>query len=128
LNEYQKSAKLNRFTSFSVCFGITFVTFGLNRIAQLACLDNIIVIVHGTIMSETCVIPTSLCTLQEEGEIVLMPGTTTDYKNNQFMKLNKEFIMDQISTADEEVLCRSAGFLDFFSNIYRIDVNINSED
>ena len=73
---------LTRFLSCSISFGTCFFTFGINKVMDLVSKNEAgskneyqIIIYEILTKKEIKVIPTSICCLQEEEEIVLMPGT-----------------------------------------------------
>jgi hypothetical protein len=124
INNFDKARQLKYLTSFTASFGVAFISFGLNKILHERLMDHALIIIRGKIQNETHVIPTSICTLQEEGEIVLIPGTKVAY-SNEFQKLSKNYVIKSLGKANTRVIETSIHFLNNFNNIYMIDVLIN---
>jgi hypothetical protein len=122
ITDLKKTGKFE--SSFSASFGVAFISFGMNKILHERLIDRKILIIRGKIRNETHVIPTSICTLQEESEIVLIPGTKVAY-SEKFQKLNKDYVVERLGSAPDLVIDTSAHFLDNFNNIYMIDILIN---
>ena len=62
------------FTSFSICLSSCLITFGMNNYMHNELYGCSLVIMRIKVKENTFCLPTSLCSLQEEGEILLPPG------------------------------------------------------
>ena len=93
--------KLSRFVSCSISFGTCFFSFGINKFLEsFDGIENEYHFIIYEIYSEKLiqVIPTSICCLQEEEEIVLIPGTIL--KTRYVNEIKKEDIIFMLQTDD----------------------------
>ena len=99
--------KLTHFLSCSFSFADCFFSFGINKIRE--CFngsEDVYHIIFYKISSEKeiQVVPTSICCLQEEEEIVLIPGTVLEILN--IKEINKEYVLSLLQEEDLPELSR----------------------
>ena len=106
--------QLSRFLSFSMSFATCLFTFGINRILDHIDDEYQMIIYETYTRNEIKVIPTSICCLQEEEEIVLVPGTVIKILSD-FKEINLNYLY--LLLQDEELSEWSWNYVhDFFKN------------
>ncbi len=125
IDKLDKDSNIKTFTSWSLFLPHAFVSFGHNFTSYHNLKGHIVLIIKALFPAGINLIPASLCTIQEEGEIILGPGYRISFISS-YLRMKKEILLKKINS--DHIICETV-FKDIQENFknecFWIEAEIN---